>query len=111
MFAVALCMAPSFSFAQVYYLSQPGLCDADDGAVEESDALILTDMSLGNHYGECSWDVSFREALKTRATATIEARCQDSSKSWDAELVFSRGENRQVLVFGGGDPAVFFPCE
>ena len=82
MVSVALHHSVTASASDLYYLSVPGLCNAGDGELEESNAIILSDRSMGNHSFDCSFDKPIGKSLQKERWVETEANCENSTGSW-----------------------------
>ena len=110
---VALVAAASAS-AEMYYLSQPGLCNVSDGELELSDAIILGDHSIGNHFFDCVFKTPIAARIKSEQWTKVKADCENGTKSWRAVFEFSVQDNGDINVFqntGGLSPVRFYHCD
>ncbi len=103
------------ALAETFWLSEPGLCKADDGVIEEMDAIYLTKTGINNHYFSCQWPEKAGEALlRGEQFVMTEAKCSTATATWTAKLEIVRQGNRTVRVFqetGGISPVRFFRCD
>jgi hypothetical protein len=111
--AGVLITAQPLSAGEIFYLSLPGMCSAHDAALEESDAMVLTRRSVGNHYFECSFTKTIDAALDKGEWIETGARCANETDSWSAEFEIVPVENGTLNLFqkrGGLAPVRFHRC-
>ena len=112
---IAISVSASTALAsEPFWLSEPGLCEADDGVIEEMDVIYLTGSGINSHYFSCTWPTKAGQAL-LRGDQSIDtkAKCANATGTWDAEFEIVRQEDGSVRVFqesGGITPVRFFRC-
>ncbi len=110
---MALATVPAM--AEAFWLSEPGLCDADDGEIEEMDVIYLTTTGLSSHFFGCEWPLKAGEAiLRGEWSVSTVASCSNATGTWEAEFEIVRQGDGSVRVFqesGGISPVRFFHCD
>ena len=100
--------------AEPFWLSEPGLCKADHGVIEEKDAIYLTGTGINSHFFSCQWPASAGEGLfKGEQFIRIKAKCSNATSSWQAAFEIVRQQDGSLQVFqesGGLSPVRFFRC-
>jgi len=101
--------------AEPFFLSEPGLCDVDEGVVEDMDAIYLTKTGIANHSFGCAWPVEVGEAIfRGDRNVTTVAECGTATETWQAQLEIVKWDDNSVRVFqhsGGISPVRFFRCD
>ncbi len=109
----ALAAAPAV--AETFWLSEPGLCDADDGKIEEMDVIYLTKTGISSHWFSCEWPLKAGLAiLRGEREVSTNANCSNATSTWEAELAIVRQGDGSVRVSqesGGISPVRFFRCD
>ena len=112
---IAALFAATPAAAEMAYLSEKAICGADDGVIEESNAILLYEEGMGNHFFDCSWDKNLTNARLRQGFFTTKAKCANGISSWDAEfeIVVEGGDMSRINVYqnsGGASPIVFYRC-
>lgn len=68
-----------------YYLMDPAQCALDSTALEESDAYVLDNHGVGNHFVECRWDATLDFGAMVGKTQFISTTCQNSTATHTEE--------------------------
>ncbi len=114
--AVMMIVAPAAASAgaETFWLSEPGLCDADHGKIEEMDVIYLTKTGISSHWFSCEWPQKTGQAiLRGEQSVSTKASCSNATNTWKAELEIVNQGDRSVRVFqesGGISPVRFFQC-
>ncbi len=85
---IAALFAATPAMAEMFYMSDPGLCDAPDGVTELLDTTFITARSIGNHYFECRWNENLWAELEANRGAEFTAKCENSTDAWTQVMKF-----------------------
>jgi len=100
--------------AEVFWLSEPGYCDADYAVIEDDEVMHLTGRGIRTHSFSCEWsEAAAQEILNGKVYVTTRARCSNATGTWAADLEIVRQTDDTLRVFqssGGLSPVRFYPC-
>ncbi|MGI9353436.1 MAG: hypothetical protein ACR2O3_17895 [Rhizobiaceae bacterium] len=108
-------LSAASAIAETFWLSEPGLCDADEGVIEEMDIMYLTKTGISSHWFSCEWPLKAGQSiLQSEAEVSTNASCANATGTWKAELTIVPQGDSSVKVHqesGGMSPVRFFHCD
>lgn len=111
--ALLLLALPLGAAAETFYLSQPGLCAADDGVIEEVDAIYLQDRGINSHFFGCDFPRPVLADLAAGRVLKITSNCASATTTWTAAFTLVPQDDGNVKVHqasGGLSPILFYRC-
>ncbi|UYV36359.1 hypothetical protein N4R57_15240 [Rhodobacteraceae bacterium D3-12] len=111
--ALLLVALPLGAAAETFYLSQPGLCGADDGVIEERDVIYLQDRGINSHFFGCDFPNPVLADLAAGRELRITSKCASATTRWTADFILvpqGDGNVKAHQTSGGLSPVLFYRC-